>query len=674
MLTPSGLRHIARIQFAMPATEALRRTELAHSPRLINRIRDWGSRLGPPLATSAIPFLLIVYVALKGGGYDAIVRGEVGIAVWWIILLGSIIGILPLARVTAAGWAGIAALTAVAVWTAAGISWSESSERSVVELARVATYLGILVLALLVQGRDGLRRTVIAVGAAVSLIAVLALLSRLHPAWFPANETASVLEYAQARLNYPVDYWNGLAALMAMGMPLMLAIGVESRHLVAQALATALIPVIALVGFYTLSRGGALEGAIALIAFFVLYPRRLAALPTATLAACGSALLILAATQRAALENGLTTPEALEQGDEMLAIVGVVCVGVGLLRTAIGLAARHELGPRPKPSRRTSLAGVVAVLAIVLAGGLAIGAPSEIDQRWEEFKAPVGPAAGDTAERFESASGNGRYQYWQAAVDANSTDPLRGIGAGSYEYYWAREGDYPGFIRDAHSLYLEALAELGIVGLVLVVAPLLALLWFAGSRSLVGLAPDRPWFAAVTAACAAFAVAAAVDWVWELAVLPIIFFCLVAAILNHRDRGANARAGGWRPRIGLALLALAGVGAVGVPLIGAKLVQASQDDAGAHQYTPALESADTADDLQPWAATPPLQRALVLELQGDFDAASVAALEATAEEPTNWRTWLVLSRLEAVRGNADASAEAYETAAELNPRSPLFSR
>jgi len=673
MLTSSGLRHFARIHLAMPASEALKRAELA-DPRFVQRVPEWASRLGPPLATTLIPFLLIVYVALKGGGYDAIIRGEVGVAVWWIVLIGSIVGILPLAKITRAGWIGIASLTALAIWTAAGISWSESSERSVAELARVATYLGILVLALAVQGRDGLRRTVIAVGAAISLIAVLALLSRLHPAWFPENETGIVLDYAQARLNYPVDYWNGLAALMAMGLPLMLAIAIESRHLAAQALATAVIPVFALVGFYTLSRGGALEGAVALVAFFVLYPRRLAALPTALLAGCGSILLILAATQRAALENGLVTPEALAQGDEMLAITCVVCVGVGLLRAALGLAARHGLGPRLNPSRGASIAGVVAVLAVVAVGALAAGAPSEISNRWEEFKAPVGPEAGNTAGRFESASGNGRYQYWRAAVDANATDPLLGIGPGTFEFYWAREGDYPGFIRDAHSLYFEALAGLGIVGLILVVAPLVALLWLGGSLSLRASTSGRPWVAAATAACAAFAAAAAVDWVWELAVLPIVLICIGAAILGHRRGQSRAKRADWRPRLGLALLAVAAAAAVGVPLVGAKLVQASQDDADVQQYAPALNSADKADELQPWAATPPLQQALVLELQGDLDAAAAAAREATAEEPTNWRTWLVLSRIEASRGDDEASAAAYESARALNPRSPLFAR
>lgn len=62
----------------------------------------------------------------------------------------------------------------------------------------------------------------------------------------------------------------------------------------------------------------------------------------------------------------------------------------------------------------------------------------------------------------------------------------------------------------------------------------------------------------------------------------------------------------------------------------------------------------------------------MLELDGDLDAAAAAALEATRDEPTNWRTWLVLSRLQARRGNAAESVEAYRKARSLNPRSQLF--
>ena len=123
----------------------------------------------------------------------------------------------------------------------------------------------------------------------------------------------------RARLNYPLNYWNGLAALMAMGVPLVLVAGHQARSLLAQALSVAVLPAVVLAGFYTLSRGGAVELGVGLALLFVLYPRRLALLPPLLVAALGSGILMLAAAQRDALQDGLTGSAASGQGDEMLA-------------------------------------------------------------------------------------------------------------------------------------------------------------------------------------------------------------------------------------------------------------------------------------------------------------------------------------------------------------------
>lgn len=630
-------------------------------------------RLGPLLSGSALPFVLVLYLALKGGGYDAIVYGQVGIAVWWIVLLGALAGVLPYAPIGRTGWVGLGLLAGFAAWTALGIGWSESAEQSVAELGRVAAYLGVFSFALLTQGREGLRRTVNAVALAIAVVSALALLSRLHPAWFPGNETAHFLPETRERLNYPLNYWNGLAALVAIGIPLVLRAAVRSSSLLVQGLATAAVPLMVLTSFYTLSRGGALEVAVGLLVFLALYPRRLAALPTLLLAAASSALLVASATQRDALEDGLRTATARSEGDEMLAVVLVVCVGAALIRVAIGLAARHGLGPRvripPAEARITTVAAIAVGVVVALAAGL----PGELSDRWEEFKQPVGPGSG--AERFQSTSGNGRYQYWESAVDANATEPLNGIGPGTYQYWWAREGTIEGFIRDAHSLYAETLGELGIVGLTLIGGLICWVLAVGAARSFT--APvDRSGLAAATAACAAFATAAAVDWVWEIAVIPVAFFLLAGAILGQPRRRRSRRSRSEAPplalRLAVAPLAIASVIVIAIPMAGLAGVRDSQEAVRASDLQLALEEARSAQRVQPYAAAPMLQEALVLERMGDVDAAADAARAATEKEPTNWRTWFVLSRLEAMRGKPGASIDAYREARSLNPRSPLF--
>lgn len=630
---------------------------------------------GPLLGTTILPFVLVLYLALEGGGYDSVVRGEVGLAIWWIVLLGALVGALPVARPRAGAWVAAGLLAMFAIWTGLGISWSDSSERSITELARVATYLGVIVLAISVQGRDGLRRTVYSVGAALAVVGALALLSRLHPSWFPPNDASATFDDARARLNYPVNYWNGLAALMAIGIPLLLAIATEARRLLAQAIATAAVPAMALAAYYTLSRGGAGETAIALVVLVALYPRRLTLLPSLTLAGIGSALLIGAATQRNALENGLAGHAASTQADEMLLMTAVVCAGVALVRVAFGLAAEHGLGPRVRVDRSVAIAGTAVALCVAALIFVGAGGPGEVSDAWHEFKKPGEPTAGNAPGRFDSASGSGRYQLWESAVDAYNTDRLTGIGPGTYELYWAKHGSVPMFVRDAHSLFLETLGELGIIGFALIAGFVFGLLAYGVWRAFAARPELRPWVAAATASLAAFTAAAAIDWAWELSVIPIVFLLLAAALLCERGP-ADVRAGRGPvlSRVVLAAAAVAALVAIAIPLAGDSQVRASEDDVDAGQLGGALTNARDASDIEPWAGTPLIQQALVLERSGNIDDAAAAAREATREEPGEWRNWLVLSRLEAYRDRPAAAVRAYKRARALNPRSPLFAQ
>ena len=639
-------------------------------PASIDLASLW-SRLGPAIAGWLLPFMLILYLGLKGGGYDGIIRSEVGIAVWWIVLLGAAVGVLPVARFGRAGWIGIGLIGGFALWTAIGVSWSASAERSVAEVGRIAMYAGVLVLTLAAQGREGLRRTVSGVASGIAVIAVLALLSRLHPASFPPNTTGHFINAAKERLNYPLNYWNGLAALVAIGVPLALALASRARTVPVRALAAAAVPAMALTAYYTLSRGGVLEIAVALVALIALHPRRLALLPTLITTGCGSAILIAAATQRSALEHGLGTSTAHSQGDEMFAIVLVVCAGVALLQVAIGLAARYGLGPRISVNRSTSLVGlgVAAIAAVVIA--IAAGLPNQLSNDWETFKDQAGPGSG--SERFASASGNGRYQYWSAAVHENGSDPLIGTGPGTYEFWWTQHGDISGFVRNAHSLYLETLGELGIVGFAVIVA-LVGWILFAGCVRALTASRDRTLAAGATAGAFAFAAAAAVDWVWQIAVIPVAFLLLAGAILgqSHTSRVGSAKR--VPARIALVAMAVIALIAIAIPFAGEDGVQASQADVRSGNLSSALDEAQTAQNVQPYSATASLQEALVLEKMGNLKDATSAARAATEKGSQDWRNWLVLSRLQAERGNASQSVAAYRQARALDPRSPLFSQ
>ncbi len=658
------------------------------SPHVRARHRRLTARADPPaVAAWTLAFALVAYLALSNGGYDAIVRSQVGVAVWWIVLLGALTGILP-ARMGASGWAAIGLLAGLALWTGLATGWSESAERSATELARVATYLGVLVLAIALQGRTAARHTINGLACAIGLVTLLAVLSRLHPQWFPVNDQLEYLSRVSSRkLSYPLNYWNALAAFAAIGVPLLLAVAIGARTLAGRALAAAALPLSALCVYLTISRGGALALVAGVAVFLALVPLRVQALGALATAAAGSAILISATSQRDALQDAVPTAAAIGQGTEVLWLALIVCAGVALLQVAQGLAARHLPRPAPlAPGRRATAALAVAALAAVTAIALGTGLPGTVQDRWQEFKAPPGQVATASQDnvfsRLGVADGTGRYQFWQSALDAHASAPWKGIGPGTFEFWWARNGTLGDFVRDAHSLYLETLAESGYVGAALLVGLLALLAGAALLRSLRAPPALRLWIAAAAGGLAAFLLAAAMEWVWDMAAIAGAAMALGAVIVAGRDEGAAPAAPAARaaprldraPRAVLALLALLALGAVAVPMAGALATSSSRGAAADGRLTAALEDSRTAQRLQPYAATPRLQRALVLEAAASFDAAALAARTATREEPTNWRTWFVLARIEARRGDAPAALRALREARRLNPRSALFAR
>ena len=208
------------------------------SSALRQRIND--ENLGPAVAGYLLPFALIVYLSLKGGGYDVIVRSEIGVLAWWLLLIAGVAGLLRGRRLGLPAEIAMLLLAAFATWTTLGALWGESAERGIEEGARVATYLGVLVIALLGQGPGMARRFALSIGAAIGLVGLLAVLSRLQPEWFPANVTAEIIPATASRISYPLNYWNAVAAICAIGLPLMLWGASSARSQAVRSVAAAL--------------------------------------------------------------------------------------------------------------------------------------------------------------------------------------------------------------------------------------------------------------------------------------------------------------------------------------------------------------------------------------------------------------------------------------------------
>ena len=621
---------------------------------------------GGAIGAWTLGFATVAYLGLKGGGYDVVVRSQAGIGVWWIVLIGAALGVLPQRRVGRAGLAALGLLAAFAAWSALSALWSESPERTISETARVVTLLGVAVLALSTVRGQRVRPLVNGIFAAIVGVGVLACLSRLHPAWFGEPETATFLVGSGERLSYGLNYWNALGVFMAMGAPLGLAIAMSARTVVARSAALAAVPVLLLTCFFTISRGGILATGVGLLVALALTPDRGRWLGKLSLVAVGTAILVKGALQRDDLRDGVLSALGRHQGDELLVIVIMVVVGIALVHAGASLARRANLTPSlpvVRPAQRRAAWG--AVLVALIAGTVFFVASGALADRWQEFKSPPPAATVNDVHRLGTFTGESRYQVWISALDAFKSAPIAGIGAGSFNNWWERHATARESLRNAHSLYAETLGELGLVGMALLLA-LIALIITAGVRGVRRTTgPPPALLAGATAACAGFAVAAGVDWLWQVTVLPVCFLLLGVAVLvpHSQDEGRPPRPRARAVLVAIAVLALAGLG---IPLAGATQLRSSERAATSNQLDPALRQASASSRVEPFASSPLLQRALVLELRGDLAGAVAAARAAERKEPTNWRPPFVLARIEAERGNVDAGVAALRRAKALN--------
>jgi O-antigen ligase/polysaccharide polymerase Wzy-like membrane protein/tetratricopeptide repeat protein len=645
-----------------------------------------GASRPPPLQTVVAAAVAVLYVALAvaNGGYSSELTAGATVAIWWAVVIALALGGWPRSRVPAAALGAGVCLGALATLTAISVGWASDDGGTFVEIVRALGYLGVFVLVVIASPRASARTWLGGVALGLVVVAGLALLSRFEPSFGGAKELGAFLPSAAARLSYPIGYWNGLAAVMAIALVLLVWLGGQARAPAVRAAAVAAIPLPILVVYLASSRGGVAAGAIGLAVLLGLGPARAQMLGGLVIGGIGGALLVSLTSHRHELVDALGNSTAAAQGDQMLALSIGVVLAVGILRFVVDDSLRKV----EVPARAARAVG--AAVAIAAIAGILLAGPST---RWQEFKqvAPLETKSTYVAAHLTSGRGSGRYQYWSSALDAFEDHPLRGIGAGGYEAFWGQHGSLARPIRDAHSLFFEAMAELGITGLMLV----LGFLGFAavsGSRR----GPTRSRGGALGAALAILAagiVSAAIDWTWEL---PACFglVVLAAALLTgpatlgpepvssavpHAVNGRRARPSRRRPsRFGLGVATLlvgwAAIWAGGVLFLTEVKLGDSRAGASARDLESAAQDARDASTIQPWAAEPRLQLALVEELEGDLQAANRDLGEAIQRAPDDWQLWFVRARLEVKSGDVSAARQALERARQLNPRAPFLAQ
>jgi hypothetical protein len=612
-------------------------------------------------------------LALAGGGYELGARHVAGLAVWLVV-----------AALLAFGAAGRAALGRPFYWSAGLIGglalfsaisslWSGSVELSVTEADRVLVYLSFFVAAFLIAQTDKRRqRFAEGLGIALFIVAVLGLGSRLLPDVLSVTQGLG----SGARLRYPLGYWNANGAAFGIGAALMLWMSRRSLTVALRWVAVAALPALLLALYFTYSRGGLLALAVACGVLIALSHDRLWLLATLAIGTLGALPAVLAVQARESLADNVANQAAVDQGVTVLLV----------LLAGIGLALALFAGLRRLESRGGALTGRAVALsrnprflrgAALVAALLAIGAAIAVGGRaWDQFSSSDIKFPNDPAQHFGDLSGAGRNDFWNVAIDAFEEEPVVGHGGGTYQFSWQQLRSVTIDTHDAHSLYLEAFAELGTIGGLLVLAMVAVLLWtgFAAWRASRGAL--RELHAALLATVVAFAVGAAIDWFWEIAALAAVFFLAAGALVATRcAQLARARAAtnahADERRFGLAVLGLAVAWITALALIGPLLVdheiKSSQAAAAKADIGSAVEHADTARSIEPWAASPYVQLGLLAEFQGDYPTATRRLDQAIDREDRNWLLYYLRARVAHEAGDEAAARASLREAQRLSP-------
>jgi O-Antigen ligase len=616
-------------------------------------------RIAAPVGRWVWPSLLgLVPVLLLGaaqGGYFPSAWGWAALGLLWA--MGLALVLRSSTRLSRAERAFVVAWGGLAAWIALSIVWSRDLPQTVLELERVVVYFAAALAVVTIARTRSARFVLGGLLAAISLISAFSLATRLFPGQLQVYDRNAVYRLAQ-----PIGYWNGLAIFTVMGSLLALGFAARGHRPAARATCAGLLVFLLPTFYFTFGRSGWIALAAGLFVAVLIDPRRLQ-LSTVLLvmAPASIAAVWLAAHSQGLTRAGAPATQATHDGHR-LAIALVVLAAVNAAAVLLVTFAERRL-VLPATARRvfagTLLVSLVVIVALTFAH---YGSPSTLVRKgYSAFKAPT-PQVVNLNRRLLSFSGNGRYELWRIAWMDARAHPWLGSGAGSYErYFLQHEPPNVGRVRDAHGLYVETLAELGSVGLAL-------LLVCVGLPLLVAVRARRhPLVPAAAGAYGAFLVHAIADWDWELPAVTLAAILCGAAILAAGRRFGHIRSLSVPVR-SVAVIVIVAVGAfASIGLVGNSALKASDGARRAAQWDRAASEARRARSWMPWSPAPwaalgeaQLGAGLVRDARGSFR-------KAVSMDPRDWELWYDLARASRGRGRILA----LHRAVALYPRSRL---
>jgi O-antigen ligase/polysaccharide polymerase Wzy-like membrane protein len=639
------------------------------------RGRPWRAAIArrgiEPHALFAVVLLTAVWTwwAWKQGAYFGTVMlpGAIVLCAGAVVLAVSAPWRVRLARSWPAKVA-IVALTGLGAWTLLSAIWSPAPDIALADAQRVLTYALVFGLGIWLCNLVGrrLELALVPLAAAGAIVAVATTVTLLV-----GRDLATYLDL-DGTLQFPLGYRNANAAFFLIALWPALALATSPRvdwRLRGLALGAATLCLE--LGLLGQSRGSSLALPVALFVYLLAAPRRARALLWLALAAVPALLIVPHLSvlyhagngHRPPLEDVRSAARAAAIGAGLAVLLGAA---VARLTSSVALPGRVSSGL----DRAVAVGLILAPLAAVAAFVIVVGNPATwIDRKLVQFQGGESAQLSRQATRFGFNTGTGRGDLWRIALDEGAANPLLGDGAGGYRYAYLLQRRTVGItVRDAHSVELETLSELGVPGLALLALAVGGAAAGVVRARRIGL-PAASLGGAALAAGAYWLVHASIDWFWPYPAVTAPVICLAGAACAPALRTAapTRRVAGRRAlAAATVLLALSAI----PPFLSQRYVNAAFAEWRADRPQ-AYADLDAAGRWNPWSEDPLLAEGAIAREAGARRRAIDAFTAAVRKRPDDWAPHYYLASLYADSAPARARSE-LAAAFALDPGEPAL--
>ncbi|MEO9121118.1 MAG: O-antigen ligase family protein, partial [Solirubrobacteraceae bacterium] len=564
------------------------------------------------------------------------------------------------------GTAPAALFAVLAGLTALSILWSVQPDGSWqaanLTVAYLLAFLAAIAAARMFPGRW--RSVVAGLGLAMVSLCLYGLLSKVFPGTLAASQ-------ADGRLAIPFGYWNAAGAAAVIGLaPCQWLWQRRDTGAWARALAVPGAAVLLTVTVLSYSRTSLIVAVIVIGAWLALVPGRLRSVALIALAGAGAAVMARWALARPALTGDNIDLAARTSAGHAFGIVSALTL-IALTAAGWALVTRAERRPLTAGTRRRLeillLVGL-ALLPVAVIGAVASssrGLTGEISHAWTSLTSTsvgVGNGAGRVTQL-----GSSRPLYWSEGITVGEHALLKGVGALGYATARTRYTLRPEITSHAHSYLVQTFADLGLIGLLVNLALLIA--WGRCAVAAIGRRPtaprgppdhptpdrelERDGLVTLAIVVLAFGISSAADWTFFFPAVTVPAL-LAAGWLAGRGRpderaerptrrvALTRRPGTAAAITAIAALALVASWLIWQPLRSAQAANAAEAAAIRGDSATAFVDAHDAQAADPLALQPLLLLYAFDRDVGDLAGARRELLAAVALQPENANSWLQL--------------------------------